>query len=115
MQHDPGAGEQLRRFVGWGASPKPSPPYKGTLLKELQVCTDTEDVEVREAARIAPRNAIVIETDSPYLAPNPKRGARCKPAFVAYTLAALAGIRGEDLAVLAAATTMSFAQSMPNY
>jgi len=61
--------------------------------------------EVREAARLAPLDRLLVETDSPYLAPVPKRGARCEPAFVAHTLQALALARGEDVAVLEAATT----------
>jgi len=61
--------------------------------------------EVREAARRAPLDRILVETDSPYLAPHPKRGARCEPAFVVHTLAALAAARGDDPAVIEAATT----------
>jgi TatD DNase family protein len=61
--------------------------------------------EVRAAARLTPFDRIVVETDSPYLAPNPLRGARCEPAFVVHTLHALAAARGEDPAVLEAATT----------
>jgi TatD DNase family protein len=61
--------------------------------------------EVRAAARLAPLDRILVETDSPYLAPNPRRGARCEPAFVGHTLQALARARGEDLDALEAATT----------
>jgi len=61
--------------------------------------------EVRAAARLAPLDRILVETDSPYLAPSPRRGARCEPAFVAHTLQALAAARGEDLGALEAATT----------
>ena len=62
---------------------------------------------VREAARRTPRDRILIETDSPYLAPIPKRGTRCEPAFVAHTLAALAALRGEDRSLLEEATTLN--------
>lgn len=68
------------------------------------VITFKNAAEVREAARIAPLDRIVVETDSPYLAPNPKRGVRCEPAFVAHTLKALADARGDDVSVIAAAT-----------
>lgn len=61
--------------------------------------------EVREAARRAPLDRLLVETDSPYLAPSPKRGARCEPAFVVHTLQALAAARGEDASVLESATT----------
>jgi len=61
--------------------------------------------EVREAARLVPLDRILVETDSPYLAPGPKRGARCEPAFVVHTLHALAAARGEDASALESATT----------
>jgi TatD DNase family protein len=61
--------------------------------------------DVREAGRVVPQDRILVETDSPYLAPSPKRGMRCEPAFVAHTLHALARVREEDVAALEAATT----------
>jgi len=67
--------------------------------------------ELRAAARLVPSDRILVETDSPYLAPNPKRGVRCEPAFVAHTLRALAELRGEDASVLEATTTEN-AQSL---
>ena len=69
------------------------------------VATFRNAPEVREAARLAPRDRILIETDSPYLAPVPHRGKRCEPAYVAHTLACLALVRECDPAELAAATT----------
>jgi TatD DNase family protein len=61
--------------------------------------------EVREASRLVPLDRILVETDSPYLAPSPKRGARCEPAFVVHTLRAVAAARGEAASVLESATT----------
>ena len=58
--------------------------------------------ELREAARRVPADRILAETDSPYLAPVPRRGRPNEPANVVYTVAALAEVRGEDPAVLAA-------------
>jgi TatD DNase family protein len=58
-----------------------------------------------EAARLVPPQRLLLETDSPYLAPVPMRGRRCEPAFVAHTLSHLAGLRGEDERLLAAVTT----------
>lgn len=61
--------------------------------------------EVREAARIATEERLLVETDSPYLAPVPHRGKRCEPAYVAHTLERLARVRDADPASLARATT----------
>jgi TatD DNase family protein len=58
--------------------------------------------ELREAAGRVPADRILAETDSPYLAPVPRRGRPNEPANVAYTVAALAQARGEDAAELAA-------------
>jgi TatD DNase family protein len=50
---------------------------------------------LREAARICPQDRILLETDAPYLAPVPVRGRKNEPAFVAFTCAQLALVRGE--------------------
>jgi len=53
-------------------------------------------VDLRLAAREVPADRILAETDAPYLAPQPKRGRRNEPAYVMYTLEALAQARDED-------------------
>jgi TatD DNase family protein len=58
--------------------------------------------ELREAAAAVPADRILVETDSPYLAPQPRRGRPNEPAFVVHTVAALAEARGEDTEELAA-------------
>ncbi|HEY3961106.1 MAG TPA: TatD family hydrolase [Gaiellaceae bacterium] len=58
--------------------------------------------ELRDAARRVPADKLLAETDSPYLAPQPVRGQRNEPAFVHYTLEALAALREVDAADLAA-------------
>jgi TatD DNase family protein len=58
--------------------------------------------ELREAARRVPADRILAETDSPYLAPVPRRGRPNEPANVVHTVAALAEVRGEDATELAA-------------
>jgi len=58
--------------------------------------------ELRHAAGEVPANRILVETDSPYLAPQPLRGRPNEPANVVHTLAALAAARGEDDEELAA-------------
>lgn len=49
---------------------------------------------VREVARAAPLDRVILETDCPYLAPVPFRGRRCEPAHVAQVYAAFAQLRG---------------------
>jgi TatD DNase family protein len=58
--------------------------------------------ELREAAARVPADRILVETDSPYLAPVPRRGRPNEPANVVYTVAALAEVRGEEASELAA-------------
>jgi TatD DNase family protein len=58
--------------------------------------------ELREAARRVPADRILAETDSPYLAPVPRRGRPNEPANVVHTVAGLASARNEDTAELAA-------------
>jgi len=60
--------------------------------------------EVREAAARAPEDRLLVETDSPYLAPVPMRGKRCEPAYVEHVAAKLADVRDADPAAIEAAT-----------
>lgn len=59
---------------------------------------------LRSAAAAIPRDRILVETDSPYLAPQALRGARNEPANLVHTLQVLAEARGETVEDLAAAT-----------
>ena len=63
---------------------------------------------LREAARLVPADRLLIETDSPYLAPVPHRGKRNEPAYVPRVLEALAAARGEAPAALAERTSHNF-------
>jgi TatD DNase family protein len=65
--------------------------------------------ELREAAAAVPEDRILVETDSPYLAPQPVRGRRNEPAHVVHTVAALAEARGQAPAELAALTSANAA------
>jgi TatD DNase family protein len=58
--------------------------------------------ELSDAAAQVPDDRLLVETDSPYLAPQPLRGRRNEPANVVHTVAALAELRGVDAAELAA-------------
>lgn len=60
------------------------------------IVTFSKAIEVQEAARRQPADALLVETDAPYLAPSPKRGKLNEPAYVAYTAARIAELRGED-------------------
>jgi TatD DNase family protein len=60
---------------------------------------------VQEVAAWAPGDRILVETDSPYLAPIPFRGKKCEPAHVVYTARHVAALRGEDFAAFAARTS----------
>jgi TatD DNase family protein len=60
---------------------------------------------LRHVAKGIPRERLLVETDSPYLAPVPMRGKRNEPAFVAHTAACLAGLHGVSLEVMAETTT----------
>lgn len=64
--------------------------------------------ELREVARMVPLDRLLVETDAPYLSPIPKRGKPNQPAYVAYTAAKVAELRGISLDDLAAATTDNF-------
>ncbi len=57
--------------------------------------------ELRLCVPLVPRDRLLVETDSPYLAPQPVRGRRNEPANVRHTLQVLAEVRGEDTADLA--------------
>jgi TatD DNase family protein len=61
-------------------------------------------LELRKAAAAVPEDRILVETDSPYLSPQPVRGRRNEPAHVVHTIAALAEIRREMPETLAART-----------
>lgn len=63
---------------------------------------------LRDLARDLPEDRLLLETDSPYLAPVPVRGRRCEPAYVAHTANVLATVRGVSIAAVAATTTENF-------
>jgi len=60
---------------------------------------------LRDVARAIPLDRLLVETDSPYLAPMPHRGKRNEPAFVKHTAECLAGVLAIPFADLAAPTT----------
>lgn len=60
---------------------------------------------IREGAAVVPADRLLIETDSPYLAPVPHRGTRNEPAYAAIVARALARVRGCTVEEIAALTT----------
>jgi len=69
---------------------------------------------IRDAAKLAPTNRILVETDAPFLAPIPLRGQRNEPALVTHTAAALAELRGISPEELATVTTANFKNLFPS-
>ena len=63
---------------------------------------------VREAARMAPDEKLLVETDCPYLAPAPHRGKRNEPAFIVETVRRLAEVRGRTPEEIVEITTANF-------
>lgn len=63
---------------------------------------------LQDVAKIIPEHRLLVETDSPFLAPVPHRGRVCEPAFVADTARFVADLRGVTPETLAAQTTANF-------
>ncbi len=72
------------------------------------VITFKKTEELRAIAADVPQDRILVETDSPFLAPVPRRGKKNEPAFVVHTAAKLAEIRGVTEDEIAAVTTANF-------
>ena len=64
--------------------------------------------ELRDIVATLPLERLLVETDSPYLAPVPCRGKRNEPAFTAHTAARVAELRKVDFETFAMATTDNF-------
>jgi TatD DNase family protein len=69
--------------------------------------------DLQETAKWLPAGQMLVETDSPFLAPVPHRGKPCEPAFVADTAAFVAQLREEEPEALADATTANFFRLFP--
>jgi TatD DNase family protein len=72
------------------------------------ILTFPRSADLREIARDVPLDRLLVETDSPYLAPVPFRGKRNEPAWVAHTAAVLAQVRGMTPEAVADLTTANF-------
>jgi TatD DNase family protein len=72
------------------------------------VITFKNSQALRDIARAVPMDHLLVETDAPFLAPEPHRGKRNEPALVVHTAAKLAGVHGVGLEEMARITTANF-------
>ena len=80
----------------------------GFLISLSGIVTFKNARDLQETARWLPADQMLVETDSPFLAPVPHRGEKCEPAFVADTASFVAELRGEEPESLGEATTANF-------
>ena len=76
---------------------------RGYIISFAGTLTFKNAPALREAVKIVPREQLLVETDSPFLAPTPHRGALNTPAQIANIVRAMASERGDDVAELASA------------
>ena len=81
---------------------------KGFYVSLSGIVTFKNARELHEVATLVPDDRLLIETDSPYLAPVPFRGKTNTPAYVPYVAARLAELRGASVAHIAAQTSANF-------
>jgi len=89
-----GGPADLEPFVGWGF-----------YVSFSGIVTYPKRDDLRAAAPLVPRDRLLVETDAPFLAPVPKRGATNEPAFVQFTAQKLAEVLRVPFAEFAATTT----------
>ena len=80
----------------------------GLYISLSGIVTFKNATDLQATARDIPADRLLVETDSPFLAPVPHRGKPCEPAFVADTARFVAGLRGESPEALAETTTRNF-------
>jgi len=80
----------------------------GLYISASGIATFKKSDALRAVLRDVPLSRLLIETDSPYLAPMPMRGKRNEPAFVRHTATALAALKGISERELEDATTANF-------
>jgi TatD DNase family protein len=72
------------------------------------IVTFPRAAELQEVVRLVPLDRLLIETDSPFLAPVPHRGTRNEPAYVVKVVETIAGLKGTTREAVAAATSANF-------
>lgn len=83
------------------------------LISFSGIVTFRNAVELQEVARQVPLDRMLVETDSPYLAPVPYRGRENQPAYVLHVAEQLAALRHATVEDIAAATTDNFFRLFP--
>ena len=94
-------------FTG-DSRPRPRALATGFFLSIPGVATFPKAEALRQAAAGAPADRLLVETDSPYLAPIPYRGKRNEPAYVAKVVEQLAAVRGVTAAAIGEQTDRNF-------
>lgn len=89
-----GTAEQAKKFLDCGF-----------LISFSGIVTFKNAKELQEVARMVPLDRIVVETDCPYLTPDPYRGKRNEPAYVEFTAQKIAALKGVTLQDVAEQTT----------
>jgi TatD DNase family protein len=80
----------------------------GLYISVSGIATFKKSEELRAILRDVPMDRLLIETDSPYLAPVPLRGKTCEPSYVVHTARTLAEIKNVSIDQIAAQTTENF-------
>ncbi len=80
----------------------------GLTISLSGIVTFKNAVEIQDFAREIPEDRLLVETDSPFLAPVPHRGKQGEPAFVRDTAQFIASLRGISVEALGEATTANF-------
>ncbi len=81
---------------------------RGFYISFSGILTFKSAADLREVARLVPEDRLLIETDSPYLAPVPFRGKTNTPAYVPHVAAQLAELRGLSVEAVGALTSRNF-------
>ena len=86
---------------------------RGAYLSFSGIVTFKNASDLREAAKFCPLDRLLIETDSPFLAPVPHRGRPNEPAHVGIVGTAIADLRGHDLVEFATVTSANALSAFP--
>jgi len=86
---------------------------RGAYLSFSGIVTFKNAVDVQEAAKLCPLDRLLVETDSPFLAPVPHRGKPNEPAHVAIVGTAIADLKGIAVTDVATATTANARRAFP--